>query len=1034
VTPPSRSTIPSSRPDGLPVTSLDARSARVIEPAPGPAPTVVPVRWGRRVVGVLAAIGMVMTVVVGASAVGAPPGIAVVVGLLLVPIAHDWVARPMFRRLALRNGVRRKGEAVLVVAGSLLGTAIITASFVVGDTITTSLRDTARTRLGPIDEVIEVLEVGDLDALERAVTEPEAPPGVDGTLRAVAAAGAAANDDPDRPRAAPAVALLEVDFDAARAFGGDPGATGLATAGATPTGDEAVINERLAAELEVGVGDPIRVYAYGYGLDLVVRSVVDEIGLAGYVPVEGAGFGPSDASPVFVEPGTVERLAALSTVPTARPPAGQLLVSNEGGVFDSHERAGEIADDLERRVAEIEAAEVQTVKTDTLERAEENGASIEELYRGIGMFSVIAGVLLLVNLFVMLADERKVELGMLRALGFRRNHLCRTFGIEGSAYATVAAAAGAVLGIGVGWIITGIASRIVASDGGGVPWRLHVDPASLVVGALVGLAISLLTIWATSVRLARLNVIAAIRDLPEPRRTRPRPTSLVLGAAGVVVGLLLFAEGSSADEAMPVMAGVPIAAFCLIPLLSRLLPRKPVIVGSSLLVIGWTVAVFSLFPDAMTTSEIPVFVLMGVLLVSAAVALSAQVDRFWVSLNARLHGIGGGLSARLGLAYPLARKFRTGMLLGMYAIVIFTMTFMSSFIGMFAAQAPSFTADIAAGYDVFVTSNPGNPVTTTQLLEQPGVEGVAPLLYGFPQWSAQGEEGGFPLTGFDESLLDGGAIGLSSRADRFGSDEAVFRAVLEDDTLVVVDDFFLQRGGGPPEQLVGVGDTVTVTDPATGASRDLEVVGVLSSDFVFHGVLAGRPFVEDLLGPQAAEIHHYVRLSQGSDAEEVADTLTGRFVANGADAAAFRQLVDRQLEQNVSFFGLMRGYLGLGLLIGIAGLGVVMVRAVRERRREIGMLRAMGFGRGVVRRAFLVEAAFIAVQGSIIGISLGLLTSYEVVVNSSTFGDEPLPFEVPWFTLMLILVLPLLASLAAAAVPATQAARIEPAVALRIAD
>lgn len=1016
------------------MTSLDVGPVGVADRRSGAPPAPPPARWVVRILGALAAVGLVAASGLAAAAVGVPPALAAVVGLLLVPIAYDWVARPMFRRLALRNGVRRKGEAALVVAGSLLGTAIITASFVVGDTITSSLRDTARTRLGPLDEVVEVLDVGDLDALERAVTEPEPPAGVDGTLRAVTAAGAAANDDPDRPRAAPSVGLVEVDFDAARAFGDDPDATGLGAAGATPAGGEAVINERLAGELEIGPGDPIRVYAYGYGLDLVVRSVLDEIGLAGYVPAEGAGFGPSDASPVFVEPGTIERLAALSTVPTARPPAGQLLVSNDGGVFDSHEGTGRIADDLERRVTSIEAAEVQTVKTDTLERAAENGASIEELYQGIGMFSVIAGVLLLVNLFVMLADERKVELGMLRALGFRRNHLCRTFGIEGSAYAVVAAIAGALLGIGVGWVITGIAGRIIGSDGGGVPWRLHVDPSSLVAGALIGLAISLLTIWATSIRIARLNVIAAIRDLPEPRRLRPRRTSLILGAAGVGVGLLLFAEGSAADEAMPVMAGVPIAAFCLIPLLSRVLPRKPVVVGLSLVVIGWTVAVFSLFPDAMTTSEIPVFVLMGVLLVSAAVAISAQVDRFWVALNARLHGIGGGLSARLGLAYPLARKFRTGMLLGMYAIVIFTMTFMSSFIGMFAAQAPSFTEDIAAGYDLFVTSNPGNPVTSAQLLERPGVAAVAPLLYSFPQWSAEGEEGGFPLTGFDETLLEGGAIGLSSRADRFASDEDAFRAVLADDSLVVVDDFFLQRGGGPPEQLVGVGDAVTVSDPATGASRELEVVGVLSSDFVFHGVLAGRPFVQDFLGPQAAEVHHYVRLADGSDAEEMADELTGRLVANGADAATFRHLVDRQLQQNVSFFGLMRGYLGLGLLIGIAGLGVVMVRAVRERRREIGMLRAMGFGRGVVRRAFLVEAAFIAVQGSVIGIALGLLTSYEVVVNSSTFGDEPLPFQVPWFALVLILVLPLLASLAAAAVPATQAARIDPAVALRIAE
>jgi len=131
---------------------------------------------------------------------------------------------------------------------------------------------------------------------------------------------------------------------------------------------------------------------------------------------------------------------------------------------------------------------------------------------------------------------------------------------------------------------------------------------------------------------------------------------------------------------------------------------------------------------------------------------------------------------------------------------------------------------------------------------------------------------------------------------------------------------------------------------------------------------------------------------------------------------------------------LLRAYLGLGLLIGIAGLGVVMVRAVRERRREIGMLRAMGCSSGVVRRAFILEAAFIALQGILLGVGLGMITSYNLLVNSDAFGDQRLEFSWPWGALGAIAVVPLVASLLATAWPASQAARIRPAVALRIAD
>ena len=75
------------------------------------------------------------------------------------------------------------------------------------------------------------------------------------------------------------------------------------------------------------------------------------------------------------------------------------------------------------------------------------------LFGLIGGFTVVAGVLLLINIFVMLAEERKSELGTLRALGFTRRHLVRVFGIEGTAYSIAAAALGALAGIGVGRVV-----------------------------------------------------------------------------------------------------------------------------------------------------------------------------------------------------------------------------------------------------------------------------------------------------------------------------------------------------------------------------------------------------------------------------------------------------------------------------------------------------------------------------------------------------------------------------------------------------
>ena len=128
----------------------------------------------------------------------------------------------------------------------------------------------------------------------------------------------------------------------------------------------------------------------------------------------------------------------------------------------------------------------------------------------------------------------------------------------------------------------------------------------------------------------------------------------------------------------------------------------------------------------------------------------------------------------------------------------------------------------------------------------------------------------------------------------------------------------------------------------------------------------------------------YVKVAQGAHPDEVAQRLQSDLLPYGVQADTFRSLVDDRLSSQAQFIALLEGYLSLGLLIGIAGLGVVMVRAVRERRREIGMLRAMGSRSTVVRRSFMVEATFIAVQGILIGGVLGLVTGYSVLSKSST--------------------------------------------------
>jgi putative ABC transport system permease protein len=952
-------------------------------------------------------------------------------GLLLAMVGltvFDALFRSSFRRLAVRNIARRPGEAVLVVAGSMLGTAIITAAFIVGDTFDASIRDFARTELGPVDEAITTQDTARVDDIVTSLTTPPVP-GTDGVLAMRWSDVAIAVSRSERAGdvlAEPQVRVGEVDFDAAREFGADVGSTGFAALGATPTGDEIVIGGFAADQLGIEVGDTVEVHGYGTSRSFAVRAIAPRVGLAGY----------ADA---LVPVGTLAGMAATDTG-GAQPPWSQVFVSNDGGVYSGVEGTGAVMREIESRLAldpaVLAAVDIDPVKQDLLDDAREQGEGIGSLFTTIGAFSVLVGILLLVNLFVMLAEERTTELGLLRAVGLKRNHLLRVFTLEGAMYSAVACLAGGVVGIGVGWAIVQVTKTILGADDADLNFVFTADPSSLASGVLIGFVIALATVWLTSIRIARRNVIRALRELPDPDCDRLTLGRAVLSVSGIALGTLLTVAGLGQHVALATIAGPPLVLLAAIPLLRRLVGRRAANVALGALALGWGAFAFTLAPAATADADVDAFVVQGVVLVSSAVIVVSSADGLWSRLADWLSNRGTGVSTRLALAYPLARQVRTGIQLAMFALIVFTMTFMSVFIGIFRSQAPAMALEAGGGAEVLVDSAPGNPATAESLRAVDGVADAAPLLRGLPEFTTSWERDPtqWPMSGFDERLLDLGTPELSSRDTRFADDRAVYAAVLRDPSLAIVPDFFLQDEGGPPENQLEIGDRFTVVSPVSQRERELTVAGVISDDWILNGAMVSWDVADAALEGQAVANRHYVRTVDGVDPEAVADRLAVELLPNGADARTFRAEIEGELAEQNGFFRLMQGYLGLGLAIGIAGLGVVLVRAVRERRRQIGMLRAMGFRSGVVRRAFLLEATFVAAQGIALGIGLGLLTSYNVLTHSTAFGDEPLPFTVPWLGLAFLFFVPLLAALATAVTPANRAARIRPAVALRMTD
>src|SRR5205085_1809252 len=378
-------------------------------------------------------------------------GAALLVSLLVsLPFLFVIVRRPILRRLAVRNVVRRRREALLVVVGSMLGAAIITGSFVIGDAMNASIRAVARQHLGPVDEFVLARDQTTWDDLSRRLrTLPRSD--VDGVLPVSTMDAAVTAYRGKQITSAPHTQVIGLDFAQARRFGGDPHATGMPAQ--APRRNDVGITTDLAKVLGVHRGEAIYVNAYGTRTMLIVGDILPRRGVAGFSLAQG-----QESRNVLVPSWMFEEIRGIeSTYATA--PTMAVLVSNRGGVENGVGRTDRVKAEIARASRGLDP-QVIGVKRLVLDQAEAAGKGFTQMFTTMGSFGVVAGLLLLVQLFVMLAAERKPELGMARAVGMRRSWLVGAFATEGWMYALAATVLGSVAGIGLGWVLVALSQQI----------------------------------------------------------------------------------------------------------------------------------------------------------------------------------------------------------------------------------------------------------------------------------------------------------------------------------------------------------------------------------------------------------------------------------------------------------------------------------------------------------------------------------------------------------------------------------------------
>jgi putative ABC transport system permease protein len=138
-----------------------------------------------------------------------------------------------------------------------------------------------------------------------------------------------------------------------------------------------------------------------------------------------------------------------------------------------------------------------------------------------------------------------------------------------------------------------------------------------------------------------------------------------------------------------------------------------------------------------------------------------------------------------------------------------------------------------------------------------------------------------------------------------------------------------------------------------------------------------------------------------------------------------------------SVFDLLLGIFG-SLALAVATLGIIntLVMAILERRREIGVLKALGASDGDVKQLFFVEAGVMGLLGGFLGLGLGWLIGRTLNFATAVYlHRQNLPgvdiFSLSWWLILFAIGFAILVSLAAGLYPASRAARLDPVEALR---
>jgi putative ABC transport system permease protein len=681
--------------------------------------------------------------------------------------------------------------------------------------------------------------------------------------------------------------------------------------------------------------------------------------------------------------------------------------------------------------------QVREAKADDVTSArheQDPGNATSGITNVLGGVVLLAGLVLVVNLMATLVEERRPRLAVLRALGMSRLGLIAALSTEGALYSLVAAVLGIVPGLLLSWALVAVTVRGTGGVGAGsgialgrdIQVQLSVRPASLALAIAAGAVLALAAVVLAAVLRSGMTIAAAIRDLPEPvSLARGSLSRRVLQLGLLVASLVALFNPAPAVPGVPLRmaGGVGLIALASAAMRGRI-PERARLTGLGLALTVWAFISLAIAFSTSTSQSagIDLFLAIPVTALGLSFAVVSNVRLF-----ERVASVAGDVSGRLratlrlALAYLIRRPSRASLTVGTLAMLLSVIVLYNVFIANFANQTGQ--TDARAPYDISVFMPAQRSMVLPPALQAqvatslfiPTRSYLGPVQVSSPAGTlALWHQERLSLYELTPELVRNPPMGtdMTNRLRQFPNDASAWRSVQNDPGWVFWTRF------NTDVRLTFAGPDGLVTRSVAGDFGDPILDGIIGSP------QALAPFGNLPLGTTVL-----VKAKPGVDPHALATQIRQALLPEGGEVTPIADLLRQRFVAFQLFASVPVLFMRMGIVIGILSLAILALRAVVQRRRSIGVLRALGSRRdevvaGVVTEA-IVTTTCAALIGTVTGMAAGYLYLKDTTAVASRFGLDVSSLA---GTLALIYAAVLLASVA----PALAAARTPPAQALRL--